>query len=494
MAKTILIFSDGTGQIGGLRPDQRLSNVYKMFRAMRPGPDSPIAPKEQVAFYEAGLGAGETGGLTFDRMRNFFAVSLGTGIDDNVIDCYTAIIARYEPGDRIILIGFSRGAYTVRSVANVMNLCGIPSTMPDGCPVPVYGPALRKIASDAVKFVYNHGAGKKREAYEGEREIKAQRFRDKYGCDGIGAGGERQGNVQPTFVGVFDTVAALSSKTATTLTSVVVVILAALWIVSIVFWPLWITAVLTVPLLVVVYWFCTVMSGQWKYFYEDPDRRPNWWNPFEWPSIWRHGHYAVWSKANYDRYLDREVEYARHALSIDEARKDFPRVLWGREVDFLWNESRNPHWMRQVWFAGNHSDVGGSYPENESRLSDITLRWMVEQLREAIPQLQVRDEILVSSPDPEGLQHDEIQAVLDMQPAWLRRLTGDRLTWSRTSRNISADATLHSSVLERLGAPCVPQMGSVRPYRPEALRHHERASSYFENAEAKTEPAVATDG
>ncbi|WP_206680568.1 phospholipase effector Tle1 domain-containing protein [Neoaquamicrobium sediminum] len=63
MPKTILIFSDGTGQIGGMKPDERLSNVYKMYRAMRPGPDSPIDPKRQFAFYDAGLGAGETGGL-----------------------------------------------------------------------------------------------------------------------------------------------------------------------------------------------------------------------------------------------------------------------------------------------------------------------------------------------------------------------------------------------------------------------------------------------
>ncbi|WP_354105416.1 DUF2235 domain-containing protein [Bradyrhizobium sp. LB14.3] len=36
-----------------------------------------------------------------------------------------------------------------------------------------------------------------------------------------------------------------------------------------------------------------------------------------------------------------------------------------------------PDWLQQVWFAGNHSDVGGSYPENEARLSDISLGWMV---------------------------------------------------------------------------------------------------------------------
>ena len=48
MVKNICIFSDGTGQMGGIRPDQRLSNVYKMYRAMRPGPDSPISPMDQV--------------------------------------------------------------------------------------------------------------------------------------------------------------------------------------------------------------------------------------------------------------------------------------------------------------------------------------------------------------------------------------------------------------------------------------------------------------
>ena len=62
MAKNILIFSDGTGQAGGLRPDQNLSNIYKLYRASRTGPDSPIDPREQVAFYDAGLGTESDGG------------------------------------------------------------------------------------------------------------------------------------------------------------------------------------------------------------------------------------------------------------------------------------------------------------------------------------------------------------------------------------------------------------------------------------------------
>jgi uncharacterized protein (DUF2235 family) len=57
MPKNILIFSDGTGQVGGLRPDENRSNIYKLFRATRCGPDTDINPNEQLAYYDAGLGS-----------------------------------------------------------------------------------------------------------------------------------------------------------------------------------------------------------------------------------------------------------------------------------------------------------------------------------------------------------------------------------------------------------------------------------------------------
>ena len=57
MTKNILIFSDGTGQAGGLKPEQRLSNIYKLYRASKIGPDSNIDPKLQVAYYDAGIGS-----------------------------------------------------------------------------------------------------------------------------------------------------------------------------------------------------------------------------------------------------------------------------------------------------------------------------------------------------------------------------------------------------------------------------------------------------
>jgi len=464
MPKNILIFSDGTGQIGGMRPDQRLSNIYKMFRAMRPGPSSPIKPSEQVAFYDPGLGAGETNGITIRRIRNLLEASVGTGIDDNVIDCYAAIISCYKLGDQICLFGFSRGAYTVRSVTNVLNLCGIPTRMPDGGAVPIHGPKLRKVASDAVKYVYNHGAGHDRAKYEDEREEKARRFREKYGSQGIGADGEAQGNVQPTFIGVFDTVAALGNRYVSIGVFSVTIGLFCLWIASFRFTPWWITVPLTALVLSAAYWVIVLVKGQFKYFYKDPSKKPNWWNLLEWPSIWRSGHFAWWNKKYYDRYLDHQVRFARHALSIDENRKSFPRVGWGNSGDYERNKDLKPEWMKQVWFAGNHSDIGGSYLEAESRLSDISLSWMLEELKEALPSIQIRDNLVVTSPDPLGLQHDQVVSTKQRWKIW---------TWRTEYRDAGESSELHPSVIERLSAESVPILDEMKPYRPNALSKHE---------------------
>jgi hypothetical protein len=54
ISKNILIFSDGSGQAGGLRPDENRSNIYKLYRATRCGPDTDIDPRDQLAFYDAG--------------------------------------------------------------------------------------------------------------------------------------------------------------------------------------------------------------------------------------------------------------------------------------------------------------------------------------------------------------------------------------------------------------------------------------------------------
>lgn len=474
MPKNIIVFSDGTGQVGGLRPDQRLSNVYKMYRAMRPGPSSPINPAEQVCFYDPGLGSGEVGGLTFKRIRNVLSAAVGTGIDENVIDCYENIIANYEPGDRVVLIGFSRGAYTVRTVANVMNLCGVPKHMSDGSSVPRHGPRLRKLASDAVNYVYNHGNGFPRgmEPLLSRREELGRRFRQKYGSYVPRADEDVQGNVQPTFIGVFDTVAALGNAKVSIAAGVGVILFAAIfgilgWLAAP--WWLWLPPVaLFGP---IAFWYGKLRWSQWKYFSPDEKRPLKLSRIGDWYDIWRYGHRAVWNLQNYDQGLDSEVRHARHALAIDESRANFPRVKWAMPAEARKTEGRNPPWLKQVWFAGCHSDIGGSYSESESRLSDIALLWMLNELRECVPEVKVNNEMLYIFPDPKGMQHEE---------ALMFEFGPFKKKWPTKMREIGDSFGLHPSVLERLGVEEVSHVGEMKPYRPEQLKNRPEAAPFFE--------------
>ena len=83
--------------------------------------------------------------------------------------------------------------------------------------------------------------------------------------------------------------------------------------------------------------------------------------------------------------------------------------------------------FKQMWFAGNHSDIGGSYPETESRLSDISLGWMVEEAMSLPHPVRIDHSVLNLYPDHRGEQHDERKALLSACPGWLTRcaeLTG----------------------------------------------------------------------
>lgn len=69
--------------------------------------------------------------------------------------------------------------------------------------------------------------------------------------------------------------------------------------------------------------------------------------------------------------LSDSVEYARHAISIDDKRKTFHPVLW----DKLDNDDGTR--MQQVYFAGVHTDVGGGYPEGD--LAGFSFKWMLNE-------------------------------------------------------------------------------------------------------------------
>ncbi len=80
------------------------------------------------------------------------------------------------------------------------------------------------------------------------------------------------------------------------------------------------------------------------------------------------------------------VKIVRHAVSIDEKRGTFVADLWGDEQQFKTNPfDRKPEKqdVKEVWFAGVHSDVGGGYSELDSGVAKIPLKWMLDEAVEA---------------------------------------------------------------------------------------------------------------
>ena len=157
-------------------------------------------------------------------------------------------------------------------------------------------------------------------------------------------------------------------------------------------------------------------------------------------------------------------------MAIDEDRADFPRVGWASKKAAIETAKREPKWLKQVWFAGCHSDIGGSYPEAESRLSDIALDWMIQELRECVPSIQINEGVLHLWPDPLGMQHRE-DAMLSAGPL--------RIGWKKGIREVGDDFPLHPSVTERLKADAVVQSGEVKPYRPEQLKGRKALECYY---------------
>lgn len=75
------------------------------------------------------------------------------------------------------------------------------------------------------------------------------------------------------------------------------------------------------------------------------------------------------------------MKIGRHTVSIDERRCFYRDNLWGTPYMVGEGEYRfdQPQDIKQVWFSGVHSDVGGGYPEPQSGLSKLTLEWMLRE-------------------------------------------------------------------------------------------------------------------
>lgn len=479
IGKNIVIFSDGTGNVGGILFDEDRSNIYKLYRACRVCPDSEIDPAEQIAYYDAGLGSkSSTGGSirTFARrIYNIVSQATGLGLTKNIVDCYAAIIRHWQEGDRILLFGFSRGAYTVRCLGGVLAKCGVPTHLEGGQPIKLDHATTRRLAEIAVKKVYQHttswkqdeSLSKRRKALLDQREQLAAHFRETFGSNsktGIS-------NAFPHFIGVFDTVASLANPVAIAglLATLVAALAAFAYIIHLIgYWigfPLpffWLFVSLL--LLAATFLFAALLESHVKVAITRMSGR--WW------SVDRHSLFARFSIAQmsmkfYDQDLSTNVGFARHAISVDERRSTFDRLKWGNQGQWRKVEDGGPTWLKQYWFSGNHSDIGGSYPENESRLSDIALKWMLEEARNPFIGLKVDHRVLRLWPSPAGMQHDETASGLFK-------------FGSKLDRDPVRDATLHESVIRRFELPEVLHFNLKRLYRPGCLAEHKTVSYFYD--------------
>ena len=156
-----VILLDGT--LGSLRPD-RLTSIGMMYRLLRGS-----APGMSVYYGK---------GLQWREWHDTSDVWFGWGVNRQILRAYGWLAMRYQPGDRIFLIGYSRGAFAVRSLAGMIERVGL----------------LRHEAAIErnVRLAWRH--------YEGETPASIlQSFR----------AGLCHDHVRIEMVGVFDTVSAL---------------------------------------------------------------------------------------------------------------------------------------------------------------------------------------------------------------------------------------------------------------------------------------------
>lgn len=299
--KRLVVCCDGTWN----KPDnETITNVEKLARTVQSDP-TWCGGVHQLVYYVSGVGAGSY------RADRILGGAFGFGLFHNVVACYRFLAQNYEPGDEIFILGFSRGAYTARSVAGMIGRSGL----------------LTKVALVEEKLPAAVALYQRADPRAGAFGASLEEFRRDH-CHAAPV----------TFLGVFDTVGALG-----------------------------------VP-----------------------------------------GFHRLTPRFH-DVQLGGQVLRARHALAIDEPRLKFAPTLWEAPDDTAPSDDGR---VKQVWFEGAHSDVGGGY--RETGLSDTALLWMAREAHEAglVFDAPLLGYYVASGSDP--VRHDPLSAMYRADNLYLR--------------------------------------------------------------------------
>jgi uncharacterized protein (DUF2235 family) len=365
--RNLVVCCDGTNNQFG----SRNTNVVRLLSVL------DRDPERQVAFYDPGVGTfSATAALTpaAKTITKWMGSLFGYGVSRNIADIYEFLIENFNPGDRIFLFGFSRGAYAVRALASLIHTCGLPRR-PHRNLVPYAIELFKSEAAAAGQVV--------------DREERATGTRPTLTLPQCGAfAAEFSATPDIHFLGLWDTVNSVGSL----------------------------------------------------------------YNPLKLP-------FSRWNPS---------VRTVRQAMSIDERRKFFRQNLWSRtQAD-----------VKQVWFAGVHSDVGGGYPEDQSELALVSFAWMIAQAQAAGLRVDA-DKLRQMIPDPDpaasGDMHDELRkltwkvAQLVPRRYWIRDPASGKFIakWQISPepqpRFIEPGASIHHTVQDRIRADAT--------YRPVNLPH-----------------------
>lgn len=107
--KKLVLFLDGTWN----DPDDE-TNVFRLSQALA---DTDSEGNRQLSFYLKGVGT--------KFLTRLLGGAVGVGLSNNVQEAYAWLVKHYEDNDEVFIFGFSRGAYTARSVAGVIINCGL---------------------------------------------------------------------------------------------------------------------------------------------------------------------------------------------------------------------------------------------------------------------------------------------------------------------------------------------------------------------------------
>ena len=241
------------------------TNVRKLFEAVDLESPDPV----QLTRYQSGVG---TGGLLDKALGGV----LGFGLGEDIRDCYQWLSDKYQAGDNIFIFGFSRGAFSARSLAGMICKFGLVD----------FNHSTFKRRDDLIKHIYQDAFIENKPL---NRKIAFM-----------------EASNRVAFVGVWDTVGALGIPDDKA--------------------------------------FLNIFDRKKKHRFPDVSLSPN-------------------------------VSQARHAVALNEARGSFTPTLWDTE--------RDDASIKQIWFPGVHSDIGGGY--RETGLSDITLHWMIREAADNYP-------------------------------------------------------------------------------------------------------------